>query len=40
VHVRLDDGTTLLFLVEHRDEAVERLQGVITGRAATSSATR
>jgi hypothetical protein len=40
LHVRLDDGTTLLFLVEHRDEAVERLQGVVAGRAATSGASR
>ena len=40
LHIRLDDGTMLLFLVEQRDEAAERLQGVIADRAATSGVSR
>jgi hypothetical protein len=36
LHVRLDDGTTLLFLVERRDDAVKRLLDIIADRTATS----
>jgi hypothetical protein len=36
LYVRLDDGTTLLFLLERRDQAAESLQALLAERAATS----
>src|ERR1700730_6438454 len=36
VHVRLDDGTIVLFLVEERDEAVRSLQQIVGAGTAAS----
>lgn len=36
LHVRMDDGQELLFLVEERDQAVRELQGLTTEHAAQS----
>jgi hypothetical protein len=39
VHVRLDDGAIVLFLVEERDETVRSLQQII-GAGTTASSVR